>query len=199
MRIEQENPVTKEATFKASKKTKKKYKQKPKSYCSCSDDSKEDEEVANFVKRLKDGTEKYKGKLPLICFNCDSVGHFSNKCHYKKNKINEEEYDPKNKKQIQKGRRYKKKFFKKILCTKEDSSSSDEDEVRDSDTKIVLFMEIKDFDEEGSKEEYEEAEVDYREELLRDIEVIKREKKKNKTLQEELMRKEESHNSKEVE
>jgi hypothetical protein len=39
MRIEQENPVTKEATFKASKKIKKKYKQKDKSYCSCNDDS----------------------------------------------------------------------------------------------------------------------------------------------------------------
>jgi len=118
MRIEQENPVTKEATFKASKKTKKKYKQKPKSYCSCSDDSKEDEEVANFVKRLKDGTEKYKGKLPLICFNCDSVGHFSNKCHYKKNKINEEEYDPKIKSKFKRVEDIKRSFSRKSFASR---------------------------------------------------------------------------------
>jgi hypothetical protein len=51
-------------------------------------------------------------------------------------------------------------------------------------------MEVEDSDEEGTREEYEEAEVDYREELLSAIEVIKREKKKNKSLQEELKRKE---------
>jgi hypothetical protein len=56
-------------------------------------------------------------------------------------------------------------------------------------------MEIEDSDKEDTKEEYEEAEVDYREELLSAIEVIKREKKKNKSLQEELKRKEETQNS----
>jgi hypothetical protein len=49
MRTEQENPVTKEATFKASKKTKKKRKKNPKSDCSCNDDSEEDEEMENFM------------------------------------------------------------------------------------------------------------------------------------------------------
>jgi hypothetical protein len=42
------------------------------------------------------------------------------------------------------------------------------------------------------QEEYEEAEVDYREELLCAIEVIRREKKKNKKLQEELDKKEDT-------
>jgi hypothetical protein len=97
----------------------------------------------NFVRRLKRGTNKYKGMLPLKCFNCDGVVHFANKCPYKKNKGNEED-DSKKKKQIQKGRRNKNNFFKKILCTKEDSSSSDEDEVSDNDTERVLFMEIED-------------------------------------------------------
>lgn len=139
---------------------------------------------------------KYKGMLPLICFNCDGVGHFANKCPYKKKKGNEEENDPKKKKQIQKGRRNKKKFFKKSLCTKEDSSSSDEDEINDSDIERVLFMAVED-----SVEEYEEAEVDYKEELMSGIEVIKREKKTNKSLQAELKKREESQNfnSKEVE
>jgi hypothetical protein len=61
-------------------------------------------------------------------------------------------------------------------------------------------MEVEDSDKEDSEEEYEEAEeeyeeaeVDYREELLCAIEVIRREKKKNKKLQVELDKKEDTH------
>ena len=105
-----------------------------------------------------------------------------------------------NRKQTYKGKRTTKKVFKKNLCTKEDISSSNEDEVSDSETRRVLFMEVKDSDKEDSKEEYEEVEeeyeevekeiekveVDYWEELMCSIEVIRREKKKNKKLQAEL-------------
>jgi hypothetical protein len=97
--------------------------------------------VANFVRRMKRGTGKYKGMLPLKCFNCDGVGHFSNKFPYKKKKGNEED-DSKEKNKIQKGRRNTNIFFKKSLCTKEDSSSSDGDEVNENDIEHVLFMEI---------------------------------------------------------
>jgi hypothetical protein len=45
---------------------------------------------------------------------------------------------------------------------------------------------------EEAEEEYEEEEVDYREELMCAIEVIKREKKKNKKLQVELDKKEDT-------
>jgi HD superfamily phosphodiesterase len=32
--------------------------------------------VANIVRRLNKGTNKrYRGKLPLSCFNCDGIGH----------------------------------------------------------------------------------------------------------------------------
>jgi hypothetical protein len=83
------------------------------------------------------------------------------------------------------------KFSRKKKFTKEDISSSDEDEVSDSETGRVLFMVVEDSDKEDSKEEYEEAyeeeieevEVDFREELMSSIEVIRREKKKNKKLQ----------------
>jgi hypothetical protein len=101
--------------------------------------------MANFFRRLNKGTnDRYKGKFPLICFNCDGIGHFANKCPHKKNKRNDDDYS--NKKQTYKGKRTTKKVFKKILCTKEDISSSDEDEVSDSETERVLFMALEDSD-----------------------------------------------------
>jgi hypothetical protein len=45
MTIEQENPVTKEAVFKASKKAKKQNKKKTKPNYNCNDESNEDEEM----------------------------------------------------------------------------------------------------------------------------------------------------------
>jgi hypothetical protein len=89
MRTQQENLDVKEVAFKASKRSKKKEKEQEE-YSSSSDISEDDEEVANFIKRLNKGTNsRYRGKLPLICFNCDGIGHFSNKCPHKK-KINDE-------------------------------------------------------------------------------------------------------------
>jgi hypothetical protein len=103
---------------------------------------------------------RYRGKIPLICFSCDGIGHFANKCPCKKRR-NDEGYSKG--KQTYKGKRTTKKVFKKILCTKEDISSSYEDEVSDSETGRVLFMAVKDFDKEDSEEEYEEVEEEYEE------------------------------------
>jgi hypothetical protein len=111
--------------------------------------------VANFVKILNKGTNgRYRGKLPLFFFNCDDIGQFANKCPHKKKK-NDEGYSKG--KHTYKGKRTTKKVFKKILCTKEDISSSDDHEVSDSETGRVLFMVVKDSHKEDSKEEYEEA------------------------------------------
>jgi hypothetical protein len=155
MRTEHENPNVKEAAFKASKRSKKKKKEQEE-YSSSIDASEDDEEVANFIKRLNKGTNgSYRGKLPLICFNCDGIGHFSNKCPHKK-KINDEGYSKG--KHIYKGKRTTKKVFEKCLYTKEDISSLDEDEVSDNETGRVLFMAVKYSDKEDSEEEYEEAE-----------------------------------------
>jgi hypothetical protein len=76
-------------------------------------------------------------------FNCDGIGHLSNKFPHKK-KRNDEVYS--NSKQKYKGKRTTKKFFKKRLFTKEDISSLDEDEVSDSETERVLLMVVEDFD-----------------------------------------------------
>jgi hypothetical protein len=154
MRTEQENRDVKEATFKASKRPNQKKKEKEE-YSSNSDVSKDDEEVANFVKRLNKGTNgKCIGKLLLICFNCDVIGHFANKFTHNK-KTNDEGYSKG--RQTYKGKRTTKKIFKKKFCTKEDISSSDEDEVSDSETGRVLFMAVEDSDKEESEEEYEES------------------------------------------
>jgi hypothetical protein len=112
--------------------------------------------MANFVKRLNKGTnDGCKGKITLICFNCDGIGHFANKFTHKKNKGNDEDYS--NRKQTYKGKGTTKKVFKKILCTKEDISSSDEDEVNDSETERDIFMAVEYSDKEDIEEEYEEA------------------------------------------
>jgi hypothetical protein len=91
MRFEQENPYVKEASFKSSKRSKKKKKEQEE-YSNNSDILEDDEEVANFIKRLDKGTNgRYRGKLPLIFFNCDGIVHFYNKCPHNK-KRNDEGY-----------------------------------------------------------------------------------------------------------
>jgi hypothetical protein len=101
--------------------------------------------MVNFVKRLNKGTNgRYKDKRPLICFNCDGIGNFANKFPHKKNKGNDEDYS--NRKQTYKGKRTTKKVFKKSLCTKEDLSSSNEDEVSDNETEKVIFIAVEDSD-----------------------------------------------------
>jgi hypothetical protein len=117
MRTEQENPDVKEAAFKASKRSKKKKKEQEE-YSNNNDVSEDDEEVANFIKILNKGTNsRYRGKLSLICFNCNGIGHFSNKCPHKK-KRNDEGYSKG--RQTYKCKRNTKKVFKKSFCTKED-------------------------------------------------------------------------------
>jgi hypothetical protein len=90
---------------------------------------------------LKRGYGKYKGNIPLICFNCGKIGHFSTKCLYSKNSESDEEESPKKENKYKKGneRGNKKKVFKKILYSREYSFSSNEDDDSDSDSERVLF------------------------------------------------------------
>ena len=48
-------------------------------------------EEALFITKFERGTRKYKGKLPLKCFNYGRIGHFSNKFHYPKQEESDHE------------------------------------------------------------------------------------------------------------
>jgi hypothetical protein len=136
--------------------------------------------MENFVRKLKRGTKKYKGMLPLKCFNCGKIGHFANKCPYAKKSDSDEEEDPKKVKKYQKGNmKDKRKVFKKNLYSREDSSSFDEDNESDSDSERVLFMDTK------NKKNDEEGEVDFEVELINALTELKKERKKNKSFKEE--------------
>ena len=55
--------------------------------------SKEKED--NFVRKLKRGQGKHKGKLPFKCFKCVDIGNFSSKYTYEKNRDSESEEESK--------------------------------------------------------------------------------------------------------
>jgi len=145
MRREQQNSVTKEETFKESNNKK----IKEKSNSSISDILEDDDEVVKFIKRMKKGTIRYKGNLSLICFDCDGIGHFTNKFPHKKNK--RDEYDDPKGKQVQKRKIDTNHFSKRIYCTKEDRSSLEEYEDEYEYTKRFFFMEVEDSDDELSE------------------------------------------------
>ena len=92
------------------------------------------------MRKLKWGTDKFKGKLPIKYFECGKIGHIASKCPYAKSLENDEEEEeaPKNKNKIQK--RYKGKLLKKKnIYLREDSSSSNEYD-SDSDSRKVSFI-----------------------------------------------------------
>ena len=141
MRTEQEDPAGKEVAFKVSNKrgTSKK---KPKSKYNNDDNESDNEEEANFVRKLKRGTGKYKVKLPLKCFECGRIYHFASKCPYKGNPNSDDENYYKKNKSSQKYRKENngRSAKSRNLYSKENNNSSDDDLDSDNDSRKVLFL-----------------------------------------------------------
>jgi hypothetical protein len=175
-----------ETTFKASKMRQEKNTNDELSYIS-------DEETAKFIKKLKKGIGKYKGKIPLICFNYGKIGHFANKCPYPKKEESDDERTLKNQKKTKTNN--EKKFYKKkkTFFTQEDNRSSEENE---EDELELLFMGIKIQDDSHSEDE---EEVNLEEEILSVIEELRKTKKQNRVLREELIEIKEATKSRERE
>lgn len=76
MRTTGDTSLRREAAFNITKKGK-----EATTHKESSEDS--DTKVENFVRKLKRRFDRYKGKLPLKCFNCGKVGHFATNCSHK--------------------------------------------------------------------------------------------------------------------
>jgi hypothetical protein len=77
MRTRNAKSSKRETTFKSSKRN---MRQEKNNNDELSDIS--NEESANFIKKLKKRTRKYKGKTLLLYLNYGKIGHFANKCPY---------------------------------------------------------------------------------------------------------------------
>ena len=119
-----------------------------------------DDEEALFVSKLKKGTGKYKGKIPLKCFNYGRIGHFSHKRSYpKQEESDQEEY------YCHKG---KKKFKEKRKSFYSKEESDDEEMSGDNE---ILFL--------GTTNSDEESEVDIEAEYMAIVDEIERSRKKS--------------------
>jgi hypothetical protein len=163
-----------------------------------------DEEIANFMKKLKKGTGRYKGKFPLICFNCGKIGHFSSKCPYPKQEESDDERTFKEQKKSQtkdKRKVYKKK---KTFYTEENNNSSEESEEEEESEHLFMGIETQnnhtkntfDIEEENSEVE---GEVDLEAELISALDELRKYKKKNKLLRGQLLEFEQAQQTREKE
>jgi hypothetical protein len=142
MRIVKDKPTSKEASFKADQ----------------NEDFEPDEIEAKFVKRLKKGSCKYKGKLPFKCFNYGRIGHFSNKCPHKG------KYQACDDEEKYKHRNFfkEKNFKKKSLCVNNDDDPSyDEENDSSIEDKLndFILMAKEDYDNNSTRSDVNEEEV----------------------------------------
>jgi hypothetical protein len=170
MRITKGKSTTREESFKVEKNT----------------DSDIDDIEANFVRRLKKGSGKYKGKLSLKCFNCGKIGHFASKSPHK---IKDKTYDDEDKHKHKKV--YKENNFKKkSLCVNNDddpsnderSESSIEDKINDI---VLIALEYLNTKDTGSDFIDCEEKLDLEGELvitMEEIERLREKKRKEKKL-----------------
>ena len=76
--------------------------------------------------RFHKGKGKFKGKVPIICFNCNEIGHIVARCPEKKNYRGSDKY--KNRRD-EDSKDYKDKGKKSCYIAKEETSNEHDDEV----------------------------------------------------------------------
>ena len=102
------------------------------------------EEVEKFMKKLKKGTGKFKGKLPCKYFHCGKVGYFSNKCPYPKQE--ESDYERTFKENKKRKTKDKMNFYKNKnnFYFKDDNNSSNESEEEEESEHIFMGIKTQD-------------------------------------------------------
>lgn len=107
------------------------------------DENESDATKPNFVRKLKKGPEKYRGKLPFKLFDCDKIGHFAVNYPYKKKEDNYVE-DVKDKgKRFYKSRRrnfQKKKVLYSIHSDFSNDESESVEEYSEDEKQTSVFM-----------------------------------------------------------
>ena len=106
----------------------KKKKKKIKYVSSGSDTHEEDVEQleALLARRFHKGKGKFKGKLSIICFNCNEVGHIAARCPEKKNCRGGDKYKCR---RDEDSKDYKDKGKNSCYISKEETSDEHDDEV----------------------------------------------------------------------
>ena len=86
-----------------------------------------------LARRFHRGKRKFKGKLPIICFNCNKVGHIVAKCIEKKNYRGGDKYKSR---RDEDNKDYKDKGKKSCCITKEETK----DEFDEHDIKWCMLQ-----------------------------------------------------------
>ncbi|GLJ07858.1 hypothetical protein SUGI_0075690 [Cryptomeria japonica] len=131
-----------------------------------------DVEVANFVRKLKRGTERYKGNLPLKCFNCGKVGHFAANFPHKETGGDESREFRKSTGKDRERNDYRQGMRgyrnQNSLYTIEDDTTDEENaskvDYHENDRKVNLFMVLGEPVDEDEEEEDIETDVDLEDE-----------------------------------
>ncbi|KAJ8644509.1 hypothetical protein MRB53_006257 [Persea americana] len=165
MRIGKTKPTEKEAASKAHKKNKQ--------VAQSDEEDLDDELTANFVRKLRKGKGKFKGKLPFKCFNCGGIGHFAAKCPLAN--ADEDDSDSyKSKKDYSRKSYVKKGKSKSYISKRTESCSENSSNENSEESNEVLFMAVLDDEKEKEKSNNEEieTEINLEEELIAALEQL---------------------------